>query len=609
MAENTHFDHEDFLKNVTSLPGVYQMKNDEDQVIYVGKAKNLKKRISSYFRKTGLTTKTISMVSQIADIQVITTRTESEALLLENDLIKNLNPKYNILFRDDKSYAYICLTKHAFPRLIFYRGKPNSKKGEFFGPFPSSVAIRYTINHLQKIFKLRNCENSVFSHRSRPCLQYQIKRCSGPCVGLVNEAEYAEQISNAHLFLHGKNEQLINQQVEKMQHSAVNLEYEKAAEYRDNIEMLRKINEKQFVTGFTQNIDIIACYAKDRMFCIQLFKIRAGQSYGNKPFIQQNKLDLAEAGIIERFILQHYEKQEIPNEILISHSLENHSIIEQYCCDQAGRKIKLQHQVKTKRRHALDIATKNAKESLEQYFVSRSNLSKRYQSLVDELGLQIMPKKIECFDISHTQGEATKASCVVFDQNGELKNEYRRYNINDIQAGDDYAAMRQVLTRRYEKRLENPDTLTDLILIDGGKGQVSAAMEALESISLFSVKPEIRVFGISKGPERKEGYEDFYNENGELINVELDSPCRLLIQQIRDEAHRFAITGHRQARAKKRKQSTLEGIPGVGAKRRQLLLQKFGGLQGVKNAGVAELMQLKGINKETAQAIYDNFHG
>jgi len=603
------FDAKDFISTVTSLPGIYQMLDDAENIIYVGKAKNLKKRISSYFRNTGLSSKTISMVKQIANIHVITTRTESEALLLENDLIKNLNPKYNILFRDDKSYAYICLTKHKFPRLIFYRGKINPKKGQFFGPFPSSTAIRYTINHIQKLFKLRSCDNSVFSNRSRPCLQYQIKRCAAPCVGLINKEDYDTKIEHTDLFLKGKSEFIINQQVSLMEQAASKLDYERAAEYRDNIEQLRKVNEKQFVTGFTDNLDIIACYKQDQMFCIQLFKFRAGQSYGNKPFIEKNRLDLSEQDIIERFILQHYEKQHVPQQILVSHQLENAELLNDHLNCMADKKVKIAFNVKNKKKIALAMAINNAKETLLHYFISHSNLSKRYKAFIDDLQLAEPPQKIECFDISHTQGEATKASCVVFNAEGPIKSEYRRYNINGITPGDDYAAMAQVLTRRYEKRLATPELIPDVILIDGGKGQISVSMEALNHISILDIKPNLRVFGVSKGPKRKEGYEDIINEEGVIIQVPLDSPSRLFIQQIRDEAHRFAITGHRQARQKSRRQSKLEGIPGIGAKRRQLLLKKFGGLQGVINAGVEELMQLKGINKETAQSIYDNFHG
>ncbi len=610
MIENPiKFDAKDFISTVTSLPGIYQMLNDDDLVIYVGKAKNLKKRISSYFRNTGLTTKTMSMVKQIAKIHVITTRTESEALLLENDLIKNLNPKYNILFRDDKSYAYICLTKHEYPRLIFYRGKINSKKGVFFGPFPSSTAIRYTINHIQKLFKLRSCENSVFANRSRPCLQFQIQRCSAPCVNKVSKQDYDTKIEYTDLFLKGKSEFIINQQVVLMEQAAVDLNYEFAAECRDNIEQLRKIIEKQFVTGFSENLDIVACYTKDRMFCIQLFKFRAGQSYGNKPFIQKNVLELSEQEIIERFILQHYNQQQLPQEILSSHSLDNHNLIIEHLALLAGKKIKLSSLVKNKKKIALEMAVSNAKETLHHYFVSHSNLSQRYKALIDDLSLIQMPSKMECFDISHTQGEDTKASCVVFNSDGPVKSEYRRYNIVGITGGDDYAAMSQVLTRRYEKRLKTPELIPDLILIDGGKGQISASMKALNALSIFEIKPQLRVIGVSKGPKRKEGYEDIIDEEGTIIPVAIESVSRLLIQQIRDEAHRFAITGHRQARQKSRRQSKLEGIPGVGAKRRQLLLKKFGGLQGIINAGVEELMQLKGINKETAQSIYDNFHG
>lgn len=606
--EQNSFNHTEFLRTVTRLPGIYQMLDENSKVIYVGKAKNLKNRISSYFRNSGLTTKTISMVKQIADIHIVTTRTESEALLLENDLIKNLSPKYNILFRDDKSYAYICLTQHQYPRIIFYRGRTNPKKGQFFGPFPSSVAIRYTINHLQKLFRLRSCEDSVFSHRSRPCLQYQIKRCHAPCVDYISEQDYADKIEQAHLFLQGKSETLISQQVSAMEAASKQLKFEIAADHRDNIEQLRKVIEKQFVTGFSDNLDIIACHSQKDQFCIQLFKFRSGQSYGNKPFIQRNKLALGEPEIIERFIIQHYSNQPVPKQVLLSHELANTEEIQHYLIQKSNSKVTLTHNPRSKKLNALQMAKKNAKDTLEHYVLQHTNLNQRFKQLMNDLSLIEIPQRIECFDISHTQGEATKASCVVFNPDGEIKEEYRRYNINGITPGDDYAAMAQVLERRYKKRLETPEILPDLILIDGGKGQISSSMKSLNAISLFEIKPEIRVVGVSKGPERKEGFEDFIDETGALIPVDIDSSSRLLIQKIRDEAHRFAITGHRQARQKNRRHSKLEDIAGIGAKRRQLLLKKFGGLQGVINAGIEELMQIKGINKETAQTIYDNFH-
>jgi len=609
VAEDNTFDHRSFLKAVSTMPGVYRMIDVNLKVIYVGKAKNLKNRLASYFRKTGLSTKTQSLVNNIHQIEVTNTRTESEALLLENDLIKNLNPRYNILFRDDKSYPYICLTNHKFPRLKVYRGKTDNRKGTFFGPFPSAGSIRYTINHVQRIFQLRNCEDSTMQNRSRACLQYQIKRCTGPCVGHTDEKSYQKQIEQARLFLRGENEMLINQQVKLMERYSQQLDFESAARIRDKIEMLRRVTEKQYVTGFSADIDILACEVQQDVCCIQLFMIRNGTSLGNKPFINRVKLDADCAILIEAFIMQHYSRHPIPNEIIVSHELPNGALISRTLSQISNTRIRVTNTVREKRRHALENAVNNAKQALQSYLLSASHLNKRFLSLIEELQLESTPERIECFDISHTMGESTKASCVVFGQEGAIKSEYRNYNIKDIQGGDDYAAMKQVLERRYGKRQHSAELLPDLVFIDGGKGQLHTALDVFESLNLFSMKPNLRVLGVSKGPERKSGYEDIIDENYAILPIKLDSPALLLIQQIRDEAHRFAITGHRRARAKKRNTSRLEAIRGIGAKKRQLLLNKFGGLQGVQAAGIEELIQIKGINRETAQIIYDTFHG
>ena len=591
------------------MPGVYRMIDIRAKVIYVGKAKNLKNRLASYFRKTGLSTKTLSLVKNIHQIEVTNTRTESEALLLENDLIKNLNPRYNILFRDDKSYPYICLTKHKFPRLKVYRGKTDSRKGTFFGPFPSAGSIRHTINHVQRIFQLRNCEDSTMQNRSRACLQYQIKRCTGPCVGHTDEQSYQKQIEQARLFLRGENDMLINQQVEVMEQYSQQLDFEGAARIRDKIEMLRRVTEKQYVTGFSTDIDILACEVQQDVCCIQLFMIRNGTSLGNKPFINRVKLDANSAVLIEAFIMQHYSRHPIPNEIIVSHQLPNEALISRTLGELSNTKVRISNAVRDKRRHALESAVNNAKQALKSYLLSASHLNKRFRSLIEELQLDQTPERIECFDISHTMGEATRASCVVFGQEGAIKSEYRIYNIKDIQGGDDYAAMKQVLERRYSKRQHSAELLPDLVFIDGGKGQLHTALDVFESLDIFTIKQNLRVLGISKGPARKSGYEEIIDENYAILPIKMDSPALLLIQQIRDEAHRFAITGHRKARAKQRKTSRLEAIPGIGAKKRQLLLNKFGGLQGVQAAGIEELIQIKGINRETAQVIYDTFHG
>jgi excinuclease ABC subunit C len=608
MSPQPAFDHKSFLATVNGKPGVYRMIDKQDKVIYVGKAKNLKKRLASYFRKTGLSTRIMSLVNNINKIEVINTRTESEALLLENDLIKNLNPRYNILFRDDKSYPYVCLSKHDFPRLKIFRGKPDKRKGIFFGPFPSAGSIRYTINHVQRMFQLRNCEDSAMSNRTRACLQYQIKRCTGPCVGHTDKENYQLQIDQAQMFLEGQSSELIDQQIKLMEKCSAELDYEQAAQIRDRIETLRRVTEKQFVTDFDGDIDIIACELRQDFSCIQLFMIRNGTSLGNKPFFNRVKLDTDAAGLIESFIIQHYSNHPAPREIIVSHDLENVDVLTESLHQLNQSRIRITHNVRNKRRHALENAINNARQALESYLLSASLLSKRLQNLVELLHLENPPERIECFDISHTMGEATKASCVVFGKEGAVKNEYRRYNINDIQPGDDYAAMRQVLDRRYRKRQNTPEQLPDLILIDGGKGQLGVALDVLEELNILTVKENLRIFGVAKGVERRAGYEEIIDEEMTALNFPMDSPALLLIQQIRDEAHRFAITGHRQARAKARRKSRLEEIPGIGVKKRQLLLNTFGGLQGIQAAGVEELMQIKGINRETAQVIYDSFH-
>ena len=608
MKQRQTFDHKGFLATVSSKPGVYRMIDRHDRVIYVGKAKNLKKRLSSYFRKTGLSTRIISLVNNISSIEVINTRTESEALLLENDLIKNLNPRYNILFRDDKSYPYICLSNHEFPRLTVFRGKPDRRKGTFYGPFPSAGSIRYTINHVQRMFQLRNCEDSALSNRTRACLQYQIKRCTGPCVGHTDRERYRSQIEQAQMFLEGKSDELIDQQIELMEKYSSELEFEQAAQIRDRIETLRRVTEKQFVTDFNGDIDIIACELRQDFSCIQLFMIRNGTSLGNKPFFNRARLDTDAPSLLETFIVQHYSNHPAPGEIIVSHALENVDLLADSLHLLSHSRVRITHRVRGKRQRALESAINNAKQALESYLLSASLLSKRFQNLVEILHLEAPPERIECFDISHTMGESTKASCVVYGREGPVKSEYRRYNINDITPGDDYAAMRQVLERRYSKRQNSPEQLPDLILIDGGKGQLGVALDVLESMNIPNIKENLRVFGIAKGVERRAGYEDIIDEEMSSLIFPMDSPALLLIQQIRDEAHRFAITGHRQARAKTRRKSRLEEIPGIGVRKRQLLLNTFGGLQGVQAAGVEELMQIRGINRETAQAIYDSFH-
>lgn len=602
------FDSKAFLAQVSRLPGVYRMLNEQGEVMYVGKAKNLKNRLSSYFRTANQTVKTLSMVNQIEAIEVTETRTESEALILENDLIKSLKPRYNILFRDDKSYPYVVISAHVYPRLRIYRGKPASAKGEFFGPFPSVGSIRYTLNFLQKTFQIRNCEDHVLTHRNRPCLQYQIKRCTAPCMDYVSQQSYQQQIDAVRLFLKGNPDELIDQQIEFMELASRKLEFEQAAQYRDRIEALRHIIEKQFVTGFEHDIDLIACVVQHHYCCIQVYMIRSGQALGHKSFFQHLPLDENEAELLQRFVLQFYSNKPVPKEVVLSQIPDDVEALQEALQLLAQHQVQLKTQVRSKRRQTLNLLLQNSEKALQQHLADRANKSQRMLALVERLGLDQPPSRLECFDISHTMGEATKASCVVFNTDGPLKSEYRRYNISNITPGDDYAAMQQVLEKRYTKRANDAAALPDIIFIDGGKGQLSMALDMAEALNLFDAKPELRLIGVAKGPDRKPGLETLFDENFEVIPTHPGDPALLLVQEIRDEAHRFAITGHRQARGKARKQSQLEQIPGIGPTKRRLLLQKFGGLQGVARAGVEELMQIRGVDRETAERIYASFH-
>lgn len=602
------FDSKAFLSRVTRMPGVYRMINAANEVMYVGKAKNLKNRLSSYFRTANQTTKTLSMVSQIARIEVTETRTESEALILENDLIKSLKPRYNILFRDDKSYPYVLLTRHRYPRLKIYRGKPASAKGEFFGPFPSVGSIRYTVNFLQKTFQIRNCEDHVLDHRNRPCLQHQIHRCTAPCMDFVSQEAYAEQVAAVRLFLRGQTDVLIDQQIEAMEAASKQLHFEQAVLFRDRIEALRKIIEKQFVSGFENDMDVLACSQQLSICCIQIYMIRSGQALGHKTFFQRLPIEQNEGQLLERFILQFYSNKPMPAEVVLSHAVDDHEALQLALQALGQRKLQLKTQVRGKRRQTLQLLQQNTTTALQQHLSDKANQHQRLEALCECLGLEQTPQRMECFDISHTQGESTKASCVVFNAEGPLKSEYRRYNISGITPGDDYAAMQQVLRKRYSKRAGDSSRLPDVIFIDGGKGQLTIALEMAEELSLYDSKADLRLIGVAKGPDRKPGYETLFDENKDIIPTQPSDPALMLIQEIRDEAHRFAITGHRQARAKTRKQSTLEQIQGIGPVKRRLLLQKFGGLQGIACAGVEELMQIRGIERETAERIYASFH-
>jgi excinuclease ABC subunit C len=582
------------------------MINSAGQAIYVGKAIDLKKRVSSYFQKNGLGPRTQLMVSQIAGIETTVTRSEAEALLLENNLIKTLTPKYNILFRDDKSYPYVILTGSRFSRLGFYRG-PLDKKHRYFGPFPNAGMVRESIQLLQKVFRIRTCEDSVFSNRTRPCLLYQIKRCSGPCVNLISEEAYSEDVRDAELFLQGKQTEVLESLTRKMQAAADSQEYEQAALFRDQIQSLRRIREKQFVdSGKALDADVVAAVAENDVggrTCVNLTMIRGGRHLGDKSFFPQNAEGYGLPEVVEAFLAQHYLNRSVPNLIIVGERIQRETL-QNLLVEQSGHKIVINANPIGDRRMWLDMATENARLALEQMLSRQASQEDRLQALQQALDMAGLGR-IECFDISHTMGEATIASCVVYDNFAMRNSEYRRYNIAGITPGDDYAAMRDVLTRRYQKVAEGEGSLPDLILIDGGRGQVNAAHEVLVELGLN----EANLLGVAKGEERKPGMEQLIFPTKEKpLQLSKDHAGLHLIQQIRDEAHRFAIYGHRAKLGKSRTSSTLEQIAGIGAKRRQSLLARFGGLKGVRTASIDELQQVDGISRSLAEKIYRELH-
>ena len=602
------FDAKAFLKTVTGKPGIYRMYNAEGKVLYVGKARNLKKRLQSYFRSTGLSPKTELLMSQVTDIDVTVTHTESEALLLENNLIKEYRPRYNVLLRDDKSYPYIYISdKDKYPRIDVHRGA-RKKPGRYLGPYPNAGAVRETINLLQKTFRIRQCEDSYFRNRSRPCLQYQIKRCTAPCVNLISEQAYRQDIKHALLFLEGKSSQIIEELVASMEKAAEKKNYEKAVIYRDQISNLKAITERQHVSAEKGDIDIIACAAEGGQACIQVFYIRNGLNLGNRSYFPSLPEAMEIPDILAAFVPQFYLGREIPANIILSSKPTDASLIQQTLSEKAGRKITFSTSVRGERARFLEMALNNARQSLASRLVSRSGVLQRFEALQEALQLESIPVRLECFDISHTQGEATNASCVVFTQEGAYKNDYRRYNIRNITPGDDYAAMRQALQRRYKNTKEDDEDnrrLPDVLFIDGGKGQLRQAIEVFDELDINNVM----LVGVAKGEGRKAGLEKLVFSDGRAeLHLDAESSALHLILQIRDEAHRFAISGHRAQRAKKRTQSPLEDIAGLGPKRRQTLLKHFGGLQGITRAGVEDLAKIPGISSKLAQAIYGRFH-
>jgi len=600
------FDARSFLRTLTTRPGVYRMLDAEEGILYVGKARNLKQRLSSYFRQSGLAAKTWALMQQMASVEVTVTNTEAEALILENNLIKAHRPRYNVLLRDDKSYPFIYLSSQDdYPRLALHRGA-RRRKGRYFGPYPNAGAVRESLHLLQKMFRVRQCEDSFFSHRSRPCLQYQIKRCTAPCVGLISIENYAEDVRHTVLFLEGSSSTLNDELVGRMERSAEQLDYEQAAVYRDQISSLRRVQERQYVSGESGDLDILACVVSGGIACVQVFFVRKGINLGNKLFYPKIPADSSAEDVLSAFVAQFYLPNPVPAQLLMNCALEDELLLERALSERAGHKVSLSHRVRGERARWLQLGVSNAEQALAARLSSQAGMEKRLEMLQNLLELDDLPNRIECFDISHTQGEGTVASCVVFGRDGARKSDYRRFGIRNIVAGDDYAAMEQALLRRYTRLKKEDCSLPEIVLIDGGKGQVGIAAKVLEELQI----DEMLIVGVSKGPERKPGMEILHiPAQHRQLDLDSASPALHLIQQIRDEAHRFAITGHRQKRARARNVSPLEGIPGVGPRRRQQLLKQFGGIQEVARAGIEDLCKISGISRALAQQIYDVFHG
>lgn len=605
--ETTLFDAKELLTTLTELPGVYRMLDAGGKVLYVGKAKNLKKRVSSYFRENHPSPRIALMVAQIAKVETTVTRSEAEALLLENNLIKSLSPRYNILFRDDKSYPYIVITRDASPRLGFFRGNTD-RKSDYFGPFPSSTAVRESLNLLQRMFHLRTCENSVFNNRSRPCLLYQIKRCSGPCVDLIAPEAYAQDVQMASLFLQGRQQEVIGRLSEAMDKAAADLAFEQAAVFRDQIQSLRQVQDKQHVeSGKGEDVDIVVVVAEGGMICVNLAMVRGGRHLGDKTQFPANAGDSSPLEVLSAFLYQHYQVHPIPMRIYLNQPLPD-SEVATALAELAGRPVPIVEPRLTLQKVWVQMAEQNASLAILARRNTLSRQSARLEALDELLSLDVdegNETRIECFDISHTQGESTVASCVVYQGDGMRKSEYRRFNIQDIQPGDDYAAIRQAVSRRYEKVASGDSVAPALILIDGGKGQVSSAFSALEELGLS----HLPMLGVAKGEARKPGLEILVFADGrEPVQLPAEHPALHLIQEIRDEAHRFAVSGHRAQRSKTRRTSRLDEIAGIGPKRRKALISHFGGLQGISNAGIDQLTAVPGISRELAETIYTALH-
>jgi excinuclease ABC subunit C len=600
------FDGKAFVRTLTTSPGVYRYYDADGELLYVGKAANLKKRVGSYFLKPRMEPRIASMVSQIARAETTVTRTEAEALLLESQLIKELKPRYNILLRDDKSYPYIYLSsKDEYPRLGFHRGARKAP-GRYFGPFPSAWAVRESLNAMQKLFRVRQCEDSYFRNRSRPCLQYQIGRCSAPCVEYISREDYAGDVRHAEMFLEGRSTAVIEEMSQAMEAASAALEFERAAALRDQVAVLRKLQAQHHVQGASADMDVIACRIEGGVACVSVLFFRNGLSLGSRDFFPRLPLDASEADVLEQFIAQYYVDRPVPAELVLSTAVEAREALAEALAQRSAHAVHVKHAVRGERARFRDLALRNATAALTARLASRQTLGARFKDLARLLELDTPPQRIECFDISHTRGEATVASCVVFGPEGPEKSHYRRFNIAGITPGDDYAAMHQALTRRFRKLAEGEGARPDILLIDGGSGQVAQALDVLAELGLG----DIRVVGVSKGPARRAGDENLIlADTGRTLHPGSSSPALHLVAAVRDESHRFAISGHRKRRQKARERSVLEEVPGIGPRRRAALLRAFGGLDGVEAAGVEELMGIKGIDRDLAERIYATLHG
>lgn len=601
------FDPSAFLATCSGRPGVYRMFDSEARLLYVGKAKNLKKRLSSYFRKTGQAPKTAALVARIAQIETTITANETEALLLEQTLIKEWRPPYNILLRDDKSYPYVFLSDGDFPRLGIHRGAKKAK-GRYFGPYPSALAIRESLSLLQKTFLVRQCEDSYYKNRTRPCLQYQIKRCKGPCVGLVSPEEYAEDVRHSVMFLDGRSNALSEELSASMEKASMALEFERAAELRDQISMLRRVQDQQSMEGGTGDVDVVAVMLTPGGACVHLISVRGGRVLGSKNFFPQVAIEEEGGDVLMAFLAQYYlgnAERDLPSELIVNVQHEDFATLIEAIESLRGRSLSISLRVRGTRARWQQLAVTNAEQALAARLANRQHLAERFEALATVLEMDEPPQRMECFDISHSSGEATVASCVVFGPEGPLKSHYRRFNIEGVTAGDDYAAMHQALTRRFSKIKDGEGKLPDVLLVDGGKGQLAMAREVLQELAV----PDLILLGVAKGTTRKPGLEVLYlNDAEHEFTLPGNSPALHLIQQIRDESHRFAITGHRARRGKTRRTSTLEEVAGIGPKRRRELLNHFGGLQELSRASAEEIAKAPGISKKLAELIYDTLH-